>query len=1202
MAVDAGSIYSAVRIQLDKLKGDVKSVETLLDQIGQSSEKNAKDTQDAFESAFDATKLAGVAAFAAITLAMKQSIKVAGDYEQSIANVQSVVMGSADTFDMLNAKAKKAGEQTRFTASEAADALYDLAQGGLSATEAVDALDGVLMLAGATQAGLSDAASLTVATLNQFNLAASEAARISNVFAAASSQSMANIGKLTAGMRQAGPVASAMGLSLEETVAALEALFDAGFQGEQAGTAIRAILSSIASEADPTTRKLLEMGLSFDKINPAANSFADIIDNISKAGLTAGDVMNAFGTRAGAQMLTFLRVGRDGLKEYEKGITDTNTAAEMYEIQNDTLAGSLDRLKSAAESAQIEFVEQFTPAMRAVLEVLTKITIIVAGLPGPLKIFFGILLAGVPVVLGLTKAVSALSLALHSVSGPIGWVVAGVAAAAAGFDALSTAINNAEIKATEAEFGDLARSMNMTAKELKELTREAEDFGLSVEDYQRLINGQDFSDSQLYYLREMMREVREEMGQVIPLNEEWAGIIGVSFEQMVRILAASKDVTEADRERLASIIEGIDAEKAYLDKMNERAKTEQELLLEEKRAKVKATNERIKTLKVEGDAQQALFDVYEDTLSEIDNRVRLGVITEKEALEEKKKASDALIKALLAQETQYLNNDEAIREAVATGKEFTAGVKEIEDAEKAAKDAEDARLKAIEEVNDEQKRMAEQLEELGATEIELAEIQRARKIATIEASKADDDAKEAAIETVNAYYDGYVAMLQAQAQLAKDDALKNAMEAQAKTLAEVGKKGEDLLEVRRRLAIEEAEASGASEDIIKARIEQINEYYDALVDEERNKAFIKAEEEREKALKKEADEAERIRKKQEEDIASYQAKLEDLGATELEVIENQRRRAIEGAEGNEELIASINAYYDELYKTTAEDAAIAKTKAMANEIKRIWDGLSGSLASLFSAIYDDKLDALERELQAELEAAGLADETARERAEKALADAKAKNEEEIALIEKRLQAAKEAGDDESAMLLQQQIDKANADAAEVEAEKQKAIDKAIIEEDYAERKKAIQFEAAMVGWRIQMAQAVADAAMLALNGFLTKPFIPAGLAAGALATAQGGLQIAAVSMAKPKLATGGIVLPRMGGTDVTLAENQYPELALNAGPSGQELMAMFARQIVDHMQGMQGGGTTVIQLQVDRKTLSTIVVDDINNGRVRLNR
>ena len=92
MSIDAGSIYSSVRVKLDQLKGDVKSVETLLDQIGHSSQTNADKSEQAFTSSFNATKLAGVAAFAAITVAMKQSIKVAGDYEQSIANVQSVVM------------------------------------------------------------------------------------------------------------------------------------------------------------------------------------------------------------------------------------------------------------------------------------------------------------------------------------------------------------------------------------------------------------------------------------------------------------------------------------------------------------------------------------------------------------------------------------------------------------------------------------------------------------------------------------------------------------------------------------------------------------------------------------------------------------------------------------------------------------------------------------------------------------------------------------------------------------------------------------------------------------------------------------------------------------------------------------------------------------------------------------------------------
>ena len=59
-----------------------------------------------------------------------------------------------------------------------------------------------------------------------------------------------------------------------------------------------------------------------------------------------------------------------------------------------------------------------------------------------------------------------------------------------------------------------------------------------------------------------------------------------------------------------------------------------------------------------------------------------------------------------------------------------------------------------------------------------------------------------------------------------------------------------------------------------------------------------------------------------------------------------------------------------------------------------------------------------------------------------------------------------------------------------------------------------------------------------------------------VATAQGALQIASVKMAKPKLA-GGIVLPRAGGRDVTLAENGYAEMALNAGPSGQEMMGPF---------------------------------------------
>ena len=80
-------------------------------------------------------------------------------------------------------------------------------------------------------------------------------------------------------------------------------------------------------------------------------------------------------------------------------------------------------------------------------------------------------------------------------------------------------------------------------------------------------------------------------------------------------------------------------------------------------------------------------------------------------------------------------------------------------------------------------------------------------------------------------------------------------------------------------------------------------------------------------------------------------------------------------------------------------------------------------------------------------------------------------------------------------------------------------------------------------------------------------------------------------------------MPQAGGRDVTLAENGYPEMALNSGPSGQEMMGLFAKQIVDKMNGGTGKKQpVVIQLVVNRKVLSETVVDDINNGRVRLER
>ena len=401
--IDAGSIYSEVRIRLSQLDGDLKGVYARLDQLEGRVGGAGK--------SFKGLGLAGVVSFAAIGKAVKDAVATFAGFEQSIANVASVSGGTTEEMQRLEEAAKQAGETTRFTASQAADAMYFLASAGLDASESISALDGVLQLAGATQSDLASTSASVTATLSQYSLEAEDATRISNVFAAAIGNSQANMDKLSNAFRQVGPVAGAFGQSVEETTGALQILFNAGYQGEQAGTILRNMFSYLADSTGPVVTQLEDLGIAFDDVNPQMNSTADIIGTLSDAGLTAAQAMSIFGNRAGPGVVTLLAAGRGEIEKYTEAVTDTNAAAEAYAIQNDTLAGDVDILKSNFEAAQISLGEGLAPALRdsarAATELLKFLT--------PLLNLVG-KAAGVGIRI-FTAAVGTISKALGALSG-----------------------------------------------------------------------------------------------------------------------------------------------------------------------------------------------------------------------------------------------------------------------------------------------------------------------------------------------------------------------------------------------------------------------------------------------------------------------------------------------------------------------------------------------------------------------------------------------------------------------------------------------------------------------------------------------------------------------------------------------------------------------------------------------------------------
>lgn len=438
MAEDAGSVYSEVRIHLDQLDNDLKGVYARLDQMESRIKSQTSTASKTATKSFDAMSVAGVAAFLGVGNAIKSTITTYASFSQSMSNVAAVSNATGAQLQKLTDAAKTAGATTKYTASQAADALFNLAQAGMNADQATQALTGVLSLAQASGAGLAASAESMAASLSQFGLQASDSARVANVFAAAANTSLASMDKLTTGLRQVGPVAGTLGISLEEVTANLDALFNKGFQGEQAGTALRSILLDLVDPSSTVVQALEKQGMTYDKVNPKVVGLSGAFENMKKAGV---DLTTVFGKVSAAEALALIDTAgkaTGNLRDMQKEITGTDAAASAAAKMNDNLNGSLLTMQSQAESAAISIGDTFNPALRGAVTVIGELFAWLAKLPTPILAVVGGLGTAAVAVGGLAVAFRVLGIAATGALGPIG-IAIGVVTTAAGI--AGTAIN-----------------------------------------------------------------------------------------------------------------------------------------------------------------------------------------------------------------------------------------------------------------------------------------------------------------------------------------------------------------------------------------------------------------------------------------------------------------------------------------------------------------------------------------------------------------------------------------------------------------------------------------------------------------------------------------------------------------------------------------------------------------------------------------
>lgn len=350
----------------NKASAVIKQVDSDVDNLAQTAKRAGTETQRHLSLKEVSSNLSTVSTrIAAVGAAGMGLVGVAGmiglQLNKNIAAAGAVAGMTADKFGELEKVAREVGRTSMVSANEAAEAMYYLASAGYDSTQIMQSLDGVVKLAAGTFSDMALSSQLIVGTLSQFQMEATKAANVADIFAYAVTNSQATTQKLADSLKYAGPVANAFGISLEQTVATMMAFYNAGLSGEQAGTALRNILLRLATPTSSAAKLLNELGIELDEISPKTHSIEEIARRFAEANIEVDKLAAIVGTEAVSAMSILIQQSGD-INKLTTALQDSaGAAAKLSKEMENTPYGryqmAMNQLKELAYSAFPAVVE-----------------------------------------------------------------------------------------------------------------------------------------------------------------------------------------------------------------------------------------------------------------------------------------------------------------------------------------------------------------------------------------------------------------------------------------------------------------------------------------------------------------------------------------------------------------------------------------------------------------------------------------------------------------------------------------------------------------------------------------------------------------------------------------------------------------------------------------------------------------------------
>lgn len=309
----------------------------------------------------------GGAAAAGLALGkvIKDNVSLATEYEKSLSVLAAILGTTKEGVQDLSEQAQHLGATTVFTAKEVAELQTELAKLGYSTDDIKNMAPSVLNFAQATGSSLADAASLAGAALRMFEKDTTHTTEFVDKMSAATTKSALNFSYLQNAMSTVSPVANAFGFKLEEVLALLGQLANAGFDASSAATATRNILLNLA---DANGKLAQALGQPVNNIDDLINGLKTLNDR----GIDLGESLELTDKRSVAAFNTFL-AGTDNVIKLRNELASCDGwAQQMADTMADNMEGSMKSLSSAWEGLNLH-INQSNGLLRDLVDLLTKV-------------------------------------------------------------------------------------------------------------------------------------------------------------------------------------------------------------------------------------------------------------------------------------------------------------------------------------------------------------------------------------------------------------------------------------------------------------------------------------------------------------------------------------------------------------------------------------------------------------------------------------------------------------------------------------------------------------------------------------------------------------------------------------------------------------------------------------------------------------